>query len=145
MNTGSSNELKGKDMAKKYKVTLNEEQMRVTQIALEEYFRLRLGQEMDFADDIASMETDLSADNPDHRVLFDRYIARRDAISHVMKAVFNIAWPCGIIRRKTESMMTAETIWDAIRTARGVNRRMTPFQVGDEPIPEIEVEVTDDE
>ena len=69
-------------MGKKYRITLTEEQARVTQIALEEYMRLRMGQDMDFCDDIAAIGTDLSPENPNHELIFDRFIHRRDALRH---------------------------------------------------------------
>lgn len=125
---------------KKYKITLTEEQMAVAQDALEEFFRLRYRQTTDFADDIASQYTDLSSDNPDHKRIFERYIDRRDAIMEVMKAVFAIAYGNSYLyETKPKRCEEAETIWDAIRTVRGLNHWEKAFQSGDEPIPEIEV------
>lgn len=125
---------------KKYKITLTEEQMAVTQDALEEFFRLRYRQAIDFADDIASQYTDLSPDNPDHERIFERYIDRRDAIMEVMKAVFAIAYGNAYLyETKPIRCAEAETIWDAIRTVRGLNHWEKAFQSGGEPIPEIEV------
>lgn len=75
-----------------YKVTLTENQARVVQTALEEYFRLRMGQEMDFCMDFASLEVDLSPENPQHEKIFDLYIARRDHLQEVMRSFFRIAF-----------------------------------------------------
>lgn len=125
---------------KKYKITLTEEQMAVTQDALEEFFRLRYRQSFDFADDIASQYTDLSPENPNHEKIYDQYIERRDAIMEVMKAVFAIAYGNSYLyESKPKNCKEAETIWDAIRTVRGLNHWEKAFQSGDEPIPEIEV------
>lgn len=125
---------------RKYKITLTEEQMAVTQDALEEFFRLRYRQATDFADDIASQYTDLSPDNPDHKRIFERCIDRRDAIMEVMKAVFAIAYGNSYMyETKPKRCEEAETIWDAIRTVRGLNHWEKAFQSGEEPIPEIEV------
>ena len=123
-----------------YKVTLTEKQMRVTQVALEEFFRLRMGQSFDFCDDMAMSDTDLSNDNPEHERLFDRFIERRDALQQVMKAFFGIAFPLGYLSAKTDDMMVAECIWDAIRTARGCNHWGSAMQIGSEPSPKIEGE-----
>lgn len=129
-------------MAKKYKITLTEEQMRVAQDALEEYFRLRLSQDMDFSNDIAFLDYK-QPENEEQRdkALRDR-LCRRDAIREVMKAVFHIAFPFngyGVTEEKTPDMMISECLWDSIRCARGVGRYPDPFQIGSEPVPEIEV------
>ncbi len=77
---------------KKYKITLNERQLVIVEHALEEYFRLRMGQDFDFSDDLAEMGQDLSTDNPECKRIFAEYIVRRDAIGEIMKAVFRIAF-----------------------------------------------------
>lgn len=127
-------------MAKSYVITLTEEQAIVTQIALEEYFRLRMGQDYEFTSEMAKLNVDMSPDNPDREAIFDRYIQRRDHLHEIMFAAFRVAFePQGYLQHKTERMMEAETIWDAIRTARGQNRWEKAMQIGREPIPEIEV------
>lgn len=129
----------------KYKITLTENQMRVTQIALEEWFRLRMGQGGEFCNDLARMETDLDPKNPEHERLFDAYIARRDHMREIMGAFFRIAFePFGYLKEKTEDMLIAETVWDSIRCARGQNQWGMPLQMGSEPCPEIEVENLND-
>lgn len=125
---------------KRYRITLTEQQLRVVRVALEEYFRLRLGQDMDFCDDIASMNTDLSADNPEHNRIFDRFICRRNCMRELMAAFFRIAFgPHGVPEKKTADMLIAEDIWDAIRVHLGISRYDRVLHVSDEPIPDIEV------
>lgn len=127
----------------KYKVELTEEQARVVQNALEEYFRLRLSQTFDFAMDMATIgrEKEMSAENPNHDVDFNKILVRRDAIDAMMTAVFRVAfYPTGYLSEKTEDMMIAECVWDAIRFARGQSRWDSPFQIGSEPVPKIEKE-----
>ncbi len=125
---------------KKYRITLNEKQLGVVQYALEEYFRLRLGQDFEFSNDLAEMGQDLSADNPEHKRIFAEYIVRRDAIEEIMKAVFHIAFGVyGVPERKTDNMLIAEDIWDAIRVKRGISRWGRVLNVSGEPVPEIEV------
>lgn len=122
-----------------YTITLTEQQARVTQNALEEYFRLRMGQESDFCMDLAQMETDLDPENPEHERLFNAYLARRDHMQEVMRAFFKIAFePYGHLKEKTDDMMIAECVWDSIRFARGQSRWSTPFHIGPEPCPKIE-------
>ena len=122
-----------------YKIKLTEEQMRVTKIALEEYFRLRMGQDYDFSMDMAMMNRDLSEDNSKHTKIFDECIHRRDHLNELMRAYFRIAFePDGYPKEKTEDMMIAECIWDSIRCCLGQSRWNQPFQIGSEPVPEIE-------
>ena len=125
----------------KYNIELTEKQMRVVMKALEEYFRLRLGQDFDFCCDLASMGTDLSPENPNHDKLFDMYIARINHMGELMSAFFRIAYePKGYLIEKTDEMMVAECIWDAIRFALGLSRWDKPYQIGSEPSPKVEKE-----
>lgn len=125
----------------KYTITLTEKQISIVQRALEEWFRLRLGQTFDFADDLSSLGVDLSQDNPNHEWLFDMHIANRDWIEEIMKGIFRVLWGAyGAPKEKTEDMMIAECIWDAIRFARGQSRWNEPFHIGPEPVPKIEKE-----
>lgn len=121
-----------------YTITLTEDQARVVQITLEEYFRLRMGQDGDFCNDLAQMETDLDPKSPEHERLFNAYLARRDHMRELMKAFFRIAFePTGYLQEKTQDMLIAETIWDAIRCARGQSRWGKPLVLGGEPCPKI--------
>lgn len=125
---------------KRYVLELTEDQMRVTKTALEEYFRLRMGQDFDLNSDMASINVDLSPENPNHDWLFDKYIARRDHMHQVMRAFFAIAFePSGYLKEKTEDMLIAECIWDAMRVAMGISRWGEALQTGSEPSPKIEV------
>lgn len=127
-------------MPKKYRIELTEEQMRLTEKALEEWMRLRMGQDMDLSHDMASINRDLSPENPNHKIIFDQYIQRRDHLRALMTAFFRIAFePYGYLTEKTDEMMTCECIWDAVRFARGNSRWSEPFQIGSEPSPKIEV------
>ena len=128
----------------KYTVTLTEEQMRVVQNALEDYFRLRMGQDYSLSEDLASMTEDLSPSNPDHEKIFDRYVNRRNCMNEILRAYFRIAFgPMGCPDEKTDDMMTAECIWDAIRFERGLSRWGSVLPVGPEPVPEIKKVETD--
>ena len=127
-------------MPKKYRIELTEEQMRFTEKALEEWMRLRMGQDMDLTNDMASINRDLSPENPNHKMIFDQYVRRRDHLRAVMTAFFRIAFePYGYLTEKTDEMMVCECIWDAVRFYRGNSRWSKPFQIGSEPSPKIEV------
>ena len=123
---------------KRYRLTVNEKQLIGIEMALEEYFRLRMGQDMDFSDAMAQIETDLSHDNPNFQKNFERFLERRDALRAVMKAFFNIAFQMGYLRENTEEMLIAEDIWDSIRVARGRSRWGSALNVSGEPLPKIE-------
>jgi len=74
----------------------------------------------------------------EHRKEFDAFIHRRDHLRELMYAFFRIAFePIGCLKEKTEDMMIAECIWDAIRFARGHSRWDRPFVIGSEPVPKI--------
>ena len=122
-----------------YKIELTEEQLRVVQVAMEEYMRLRMGQYMDFCLDMAGLGRDLSPDNPRHDYIFNDMITRRNHLEELMRAFFRIAFePTGDIERKTDDALIAEDIWDAIRVERGQSNWGFVLHVGSEPIPKIE-------
>ncbi len=121
-----------------YTIEVNEAQIRVISAALEEYFRLRMGQEFDFCTDLASLNHDLSPQNQKHDWIFDMYIARRDHLQELMRAFFRIAFePTGFLEKKTDDMLIAEDIWDVIRTARGLSRWDSQLHVSNEPMPKV--------
>lgn len=125
---------------KKYTIELTENQVRVIQDALEEYFRLRMGQYTEFCTDMAELNADLSPDNPHHELIFDRYIQMRDHMEEVMRAFFRIAFePTGYLKEKTDDMLIAECIWDTIRCVRGLSNWGSPLHTGSEPVPKIEI------
>ena len=123
----------------RYTIELTETQISVVERALEEYFRLRMGQDIEFCNDMASLNCDLSPDNPKHEWIFDMYIARRDHLQELMRAFFRIAFePKGYLEEKTESMLVAEDIWDSIRCAMGRSRWGEPLHLSEEPMPKVE-------
>ena len=125
---------------KKYTIELTENQVGVIQNALEEYFRLRMGQYTEFCTDMAELNADLSPDNPNHELIFDRYIQRRDHMEEVMRAFFRITFePTGYLKEQTDDMLIAECIWDAIRCVRGLSRWEKPLHTGSEPVPKIKI------
>lgn len=128
-------------MCKRYKITLTEEQMRIVEKCTEFYFRLMLGQPRDLADELAFYGADLSPENPNHDKIFDRCIIKRDMIydtlNGIYRGVFNNGY--GVPEEKSEDMMMAECIWDAVRFARGKSNWSSPLHIGKEPTPKIEV------
>lgn len=122
----------------KYTIELTEKQMRMLETVTEEYFRLRMAQTFDFCDDLASMKCDLSPSNPNHDKIFDDFIKRRDHLSELMRAFYRIAFePDGYLHEKTEEMLIAEDIWEAVRFALGRSRWDSTLHVGSEPFPTV--------
>ena len=125
----------------KYRIELTEEQMRVLERSTELFMRLGIGQTWDLADMLCE-ETlkGYDKDKPESKVVFERYITKRNAIRKVLDSAMGIAYdPYHTPETKTEDGMIAECIWDAIRCARGTSTYGTPMQIGSEPIPKIEV------
>lgn len=126
----------------KYRIELTEEQMRVLERSTELFMRIGMGQTWDLADMLCE-ETlkGYDKDKPESKVVFERYITKRNAIRKVLTSAMGIAYdPYHSPETKTEDGMIAECIWDAIRCARGTSNYGTPMQIGSEPIPKIEVE-----
>jgi hypothetical protein len=127
-------------MAKKVVIELNETQARTVLVAVEEWFRLRMGQTYDLANGLAFLNYDKEKDN------FDYVIQRRNAIEYVIRAMFNIAWPhYGTPGSVPPEVHVASDIWSALRwelSEKGEWDR-TPFQMGPEPLPKITVEETE--
>ena len=123
----------------KYQMTFTEGQARVMVCALEEYFRLRLGQVSEFALDLAVMNTDLSPENPNHEKIFERCMNKRDSIYEIMTAAMRVAFHQGHPHSKTDDMMIAECMWDTLRAKAGMSRWPDAYQIGSEPMPDIEV------
>lgn len=132
-------------MSKTYTITLTASQAHVVQNALEEYFRLRMGQQSDFCLDMAGLGRDIDKDSPYFDRAFNSYLKRRDHLEEIMRAFFRIAFePSGYLEQKTDDMMIAECVWEAIRYARGCSRHSQPWQIGKEPVPKIVVEEKSD-
>lgn len=102
-------------MEKMYKLTISKNQLRVIMIALESYFRTRMGQFFDFASDVAQNGFVYKRDNPDNDRLFNEYIDRRNESQDLFKKAFDVAAPNRYERNKTPDMVTAIDIWHVIR------------------------------
>lgn len=134
-------------MAKKVTIELTERQARTVQAALEEYFRLRMGQASlnGLADDLAFDIYDRSKDTTGKG--FDLAIQRRDNINHVLKAIFHMAWPVyGAPEKKSEPVLIAGDIWSQLRWEMSTKEPYvaTPIQLGPDPLPKVAIEGDND-
>lgn len=125
----------------KYRIELTEEQMRVLENSTNLFMRILMGQTCDLADILCeSMLDGYDKNDPNSRVIFERYITKRNAIREVMKSAMRIAFDdqFGVPAQKTKDGMICECIWDAIRVARGTSTYGQVLPIGDEPVPKIE-------
>lgn len=127
-------------MAKKVTIELTEEQARIVLVAVEEWFRLRMGQQSELANGLAFLGYDYN--KPD-KGEFDRRIVKRNAIMHILRAVCAIAFPdYGVPVENTPEVNIASDIWSQLRWELSTKEAWmsTPFQLGTEPMPKITVE-----
>ena len=130
-----------------YNLKISKNQLRVIMIALESYFRTRMGQFFDFASDVAQNGFVYSRDNPDNDRLFNEYINRRNDSQDLFEKAFDVAAPNRYERNKTPDMVTAIDIWHVIRHQMYLEfpepkdhytvDAYPPFPCGDEPLPKI--------
>ena len=107
----------------RYTLEISEEQAEIIKIALEEYFRLRMNQTWDFADDIwfngFNYENHTRED-------FNERIERRDMFRDEFEKLLNTVHPLqfrgGKFREQTIEMRRAQDIWQVIRHQLWVDR-----------------------
>ena len=128
-------------MGKKVIIELNEAQAYTVLAAVEEWFRLRMGQSRDLADGLAFLGYTHDRNKPE---AFNRRIQTRDNIEEVFRAVFRIAFGYhGVPERTPPEVHVASDIWSALRwelSSKDGAWDRTPFRMGPEPMPKITVE-----
>lgn len=97
-------------------ITLNERQLQLVRTALDEYARLRMGQALDFADDICRQNANLDGEKARSED-FDYFLMRRTLFKEtVEKLIEQVAFDGDRARAdKTPNMMMALDIHDTIR------------------------------
>lgn len=132
-------------MAKKVTIEMSETQARLILAAVEEWFRLRLGQHSELENGLAFLGYNHKEAKEGE---FDRRIIKRDAISEILKAVFRIVFPdYGIPQEKTPEVQIAGDIWSQLRWELSDKEpwASTPFQLGTEPMVKVTVEDANDD
>ena len=130
-------------MAKKITIELTEAQARTVLTAVEEWFRLRIGQGHDLSNGLAFLGYKHSEAKPGE---FDLRIERRDNLDAIIHAMLEIAFPWrkhGISVPIEPEVHIASDIWSQLRYDLNENKdkwTTTPFQMGTEPLPKITVE-----
>lgn len=134
-----------------YKLTINEEQAKVIKIALEEYFRIRMNQWRDLAEDLASEGFVYDKKNPNNDRNFDAYLIRRDITQELLQTAMKVAQPQRnyyVTAQTPEKSLIAQDIWQVIRhqlyldnggdtNGWSVDARMS-LQMSEESLPVIE-------
>ena len=133
----------------RYIIELSEEQAEIIKIAMEEYFRLRMNQTWDFADDICFEGFDYKNHTKEE---FDEWVKRRDMFKDELEKLLNVVHPLhfvgGKFREKTIEMRRAQDIWQVIRHKLWKDRHgdkndwcvdaREPMPMTDEPLPKME-------
>ena len=107
----------------RYALELSEEQAEIIKIALEEYFRLRMNQTWDFADDICFDGFNYESHTPED---FDERIERRDMFRDELEKLLNKVHPLQFrgnkFREQTIEMRRAQDVWQVIRHKLWIDR-----------------------
>lgn len=136
---------------KMYKLTVSENQARIIMNALESYFRCRMGQFFDLAEDIAFNGYDYTAEQDVNKPEFNHRINYRNDAEELFNQAFELAKPkyktADEYYQKTPDMRNAIDIWHVIRHQfwkENPNRRddttdsYPPFPTCDEELIKIE-------
>ena len=133
----------------RYTLELSKEQAEIIKIALEEYFRLRMNQTWDFADDICfdgfNYKNHTEGD-------FNERIERRDMFRDKFEKLLNTVHPLQFrgekFREQTIEMRRAQDVWQVMRHRLWKDRRgdkddwcvnaREPMPMTGEPLPKME-------
>ena len=129
-------------MAKKVTIEMNETQARLVLAAVEEWFRLRMGQSHDLANGLAMLGFDYSNHSRDE---FDERMRKRDSLQAVIDAMLKIAFPWrgyGMGHEIQPEVHIVSDIWSQLRYELHPKTEWgyTPFQMGTEPMVKVTVE-----
>ena len=133
----------------KYTLEITEKQAEIIKIALEEYFRLRMNQTWDFADDICFDGFNYkNHTKEDFNERIDRRNMFRDELEKLLNKVHPLQFRGGEFREQTIEMRRAQDIWQVIRYGLWKGRHgdkddwcvdtREPMPMTGEPLPKIE-------
>lgn len=130
----------------KYTIELSKEQAEIIKIALEEYFRLRMNQTRDFADDICFDGFNYKNHTEgDFNERIERRNMFRDELEKLLNKVHPLHFRGNKFREQTIEMLRAQDIWQVIRYRLWKDRHgdkddwcvdaREPMPMTDEPLP----------
>ena len=136
------------NLDKRYTLELSEKQAEIIKIALEEYFRLRMNQTWNFANDICFDGFDCENHTKED---FNERMERRDLFKLELESLMNVVHPLqfrGEFREQTIEMLRAQDVWQVIRHRLWKDRNgdkndwcvdaREPMPMTDEPFPKME-------
>ena len=132
-----------------YRLEISEKQAEIIKIALEEYFRLRMNQTWDFADDICFEGFDYKNHTKEE---FNKCIEKRDMFRDELEKLLNNVHPIQIgwnkFREQTIEMRRAQDVWQVIWHKLWIDRHgdedswcvdaRKPMCMTGEPLPKME-------
>ena len=132
-------------MSKKVTIEMSETQARLILTAVEEWFRLRMGQSSDLANGLAFLDFDRK-EHDDKK--FDACLRKRDSLQAVIDAMLKIAFPWrgyGTGHEIQPEVHVASDIWSQLRYELNPKEEWgyTPFQMGTEPMVKVTVKEED--
>jgi hypothetical protein len=100
-----------------YNLTINEEQAKLIKTALEEYFRIRMNQWSDLAEDLAHEGFVYNLADPENGMNFNDYLTRREHTEMLLKQAMMAAQPQRTykVMEMPEKCLIAQDIWQVIR------------------------------
>lgn len=126
------------------RLDLNETQANILRDALEEYFRIRMGQFDRLTEDLAFYNYNSQADKKD---TFNEAMIKKEALKEIFYQVRDITWPGTHYPEKTiPEALVASDIWSVLRhelfkTSPDLNPGIIlasgPIQIGSEPLPKV--------
>lgn len=133
----------------RYTLELSEEQAEIIKIALEEYFRLRMNQTWDFADDICFDGFNYKNHTEgDFNERIERRNMFRDELEKLLNKVHPLQFRGNKFREQTIEMRRAQDVWQVIRHKLWIDRHgdedswcvdsRKPMCLTGEPLPKME-------
>ena len=135
----------------KITIECNEEQADLMVAALEDYFRLRMGQNLHMAQSLADDTYKFDANNPDNECDFQEYIERRECLEHLYRQLITASYGRTYGGGgSSDACRNASDIWRCLRHELYMTseckkngwdvRGDKPIQLGTIDLPKIEVE-----
>lgn len=98
-----------------YILEVSDKQAEIMKIALEEYFRLRMNQTWDFADDICFEDLFENHTKEEFNKCIENRDMFRDELEKLLNKVHSLRLGNNKVRKQTEEMLRAQDVWQVLR------------------------------
>lgn len=98
-----------------YILEVSDKQAEIMKIALEEYFRLRMNQTWDFADDICFEDLSENHTKEEFNKCIENRDMFRDELEKLLNKVHSLRLGNNKVRKQTEEMLRAQDVWQVLR------------------------------